>query len=512
MGRAYSCQTLGAARPQYPSFTFMIDTAIAQLRFAYSLVTGKPFAPWSLDWLIAAMRASQQEFGDLGQASAEWLTPPQLDAETARTLALRRFRTQAGLAARTTSYYADYFAAAGVQPAKLTADGILSLPLTPKATVRDQPTAFVRHGATPHLCATTTGTTGQPTTIYFSQQELRVYAALEAIGALTNGEIQPDDVVQISTSARALLGNLCLAGACTQVGALVTQTGIVDPAYTLAQLCATKPIPGKRAQVSVLSTYPSYLGELVETGLRLGYRPQEFGLRRIIVGGELVSEGLRRRATELFGEIPFSEGFGMTEVWPVGGRRCEAGHLHWEPSHGLVEVIDPLTQQPASPGTVGTLVITPFPPFRETTLLLRYNTEDLVYALSPHPLLPQASPGATMPPPTCSLRHLPATSNVLGKARLAVPHGAGWSYPRQLIEALEALDCVPLPARFGFETKGEGISVTVVVRTATAATRACVTDALLGAGLPLTELTLVTDHRRLHQPYPLRGDLREITF
>lgn len=496
----------------------MIDTAIAQLRFAYSLVTGKPFAPWSLEWLLAAMRAGQDEFGAIDRAGAAMLAAPQLDAETIRELALRRFRTQAERAARTTPYFADYFARGGGKPARLTADAILALPLTPKSAVRETPTAFIRQGATPHLGATTTGTTGDPTRIYFSQQELRVYVALEAIGALSNGEIQPDDVVQISTSARALLGNLCLAGACVQIGALVAQTGIVDPAYALAQLRAVQPIPGKRPQVSVLSTYSSYLGELVETGLRLGYRPADFGLRRIIVGGEVVSAGLRRRAAELFGATAFSEGFGMTEVWPVGGRRCEAGHLHWEPSHGLVEVIDPQRQEPVQPGEVGALVITPFPPFRDTTLLLRYNTEDLVYALSPHPLLPATTAHknhGALPSPcalTCSLRHLPATSNVLGKARFAVQQPTGWSYPRQVLEALEALEAVPLPARFGFWATAAGVTVVVVVRAATKATHADLTRALIDAGLPLQELNLVTDHRQLQHSYPLRGDLREVTF
>ena len=100
-------------------------------------------------------------------------------------------------------------------------------------------------------------------------------------------------------------------------------------------------------------------------------------------------------------------------------------------------------------------MITPFAPFRETTLLLRYDTEDVVRPLTG--------------PFDCSLRHLPATSNLLAKLRLAVRHDcegndwtAGWVFPRQILEALEAVDAVPLPARCGFGAVAGGVEVEVV--------------------------------------------------
>src|SRR5712692_9027790 len=136
----------------------------------------------------------------------------------------------------------------------------------------------------------------------------------------------------------------------------------------------------------------------------------------------------------LFGPpVRISESFAMTESLPLGGTPCGQGHLHFEASVGLVEVVDPETGAPASPGTVGTLVITPLPPFRETTLLLRYDTEDLVQAV--------------VEPPTCRLRDLPATGPILGKRRLAVRLASGWTTPRDVLEAVEAVDTVPLPAR-----------------------------------------------------------------
>ena len=85
----------------------------------------------------------------------------------------------------------------------------------------------------------------------------------------------------------------------------------------------------------------------------------------------------------------------MTETWPVGGVRCEAGHLHFEPSRGLVEVLALPAPRPARPppapgarapaprrpGQPGLLVATPFAPYREASVVLRYATEDAVRVL-----------------------------------------------------------------------------------------------------------------------------------
>src|SRR5260370_19737370 len=140
----------------------------------------------------------------------------------------------------------------------------------------------------------------------------------------------------------------------------------------------------------------------------------------------------------------------MAEIWPSGGRLCEPGHLHFEVSQGLLEVYNFETATPALSGEIGTIVATPFPPYRETTLVLRYDTGDVVRV------------PAT--PLTCSLRHQPATSPLLGKLSLSVRHEQGWTYPRQLAEALEALAAVPLAARYGCWAVPVGVAVEVVVR------------------------------------------------
>lgn len=475
----------------------MLETAAAQLRFAGSLAFGWRFSLWSLETLVASLRATRHEFGAIDAEGHEAVHGPLLDAETRQELQLRRFRTQAARA-QETAYYSHRFTEWGCDPAQLTYADIARLPLTLKAAVREQPDAFVRRGSQPHLCATTTGTTGNPTSICFSAHELRSYFALGALSFLLHNEIQADDIVQISTNGRGVLGNLCLAGACAHVGALVTMAGILEPAETLQRLTTLHQIPGKKARVSVLYTYPSYLGELVEYGRQRGYGPTDFGLTSVIIGGEVVTSGLRTRAQTLFGPLHFSEGYNMTELWPCGGVQCEQGHLHFDPVQGLIEIINPDHGQPAAPGEAGVLVATPFPPYRETTLLLRYNTEDIVRPL--------------VEPPTCPLRHWPATSNLLGKQSLAIHHDLGWTFPRPVLEALEALEDVPLPARCGFWAVPGGVAVEVVVRQNHPGVKRHVGTALEAQGVPVRELHLVESAAALRHPLPLRCDLREYGF
>lgn len=469
----------------------MIETAFHQLRFVLSVAFGLPFSPRSLEQLVAAMRATVDEFGSISGEGVELVNGLSLDADTRREVITRRFRAQAKRAARETPYYSELFQRLGLNPKEIRVEDV---PITSKEAVRGNPDAFVCRTAQPYVRATTTGTTGKPTSIHFSQREMRVYYALAALSMLANRTLTSEDIIQVSVSARGMLGNATLVGAAAHVGALVYQTGVVEPEYALKMLAEECAIPGKKPRTSYLNTYPSYLGYLIEYGLAHGYRPSDFGLERISTGGEIVTQGLKERAQALFGPVIWQEGYGITELWPVGSRRTADGLLEFEIPHGLIEVINPDTNAPAKPGEVGSIVGTPFPPFRETTLLLRYDTQDMV----------------RVPLETTSSRQ--TTSDILGKKKLSVRHEHGWTFPREAMEALEALECVPLPARFGLYPAADGVGVEVVTRAQPRDVRRQIEDQLEAAGVPLRELVLRQSPEELEHPYPLRGDLREYTF
>jgi phenylacetate-CoA ligase len=478
----------------------VFKTAVAQLRFVASIGLGRPFAQWSLDHLIDAIRETKREFGAIDvEDGGSQLGGPVLDEETRRELHLRRFRTQAVRAARETSYYSDLFERLALEPERLRFEDIARLPTTPKEALREDPGAFVRRTTSPCFGTTTTGTTNKPTSVYFSAHEMRTYIALAAIGLLSANRINESDIVQLSTSSRATLGNTCLAGACARIGALVHLAGLIEPLRTLELLAEERSIPGKKPRVSYMSTYASYLGELVECGLQHGYGPDDFGLERVAVGGELVSEGLKERARRLFGPVEVYDDYGMTETWPVQGQSCSEGHLHFDPTSGMLEVIDPETGEPAGSGQAGTLVATPLPPYREVTILLRYDTQDVVRLIEG--------------PLTCNLRNLQATSPLLGKLSLATRHEGGWTFARDVLEALEGDDEVPLPARYGFWAVSGGVAVEVVVRkSAEPRVRRAIETRLGEQGVPVRELNLVEHRDELQRPVPLRCDLKERAF
>lgn len=476
----------------------MIEVAFAQLRLAASLALGVRFSQRSLNRIIDSLQSTRREFGAIERSGAELVQGPTLDPASLREIHLRRFRSQARRAAQETVYYGDLFGRLGLDPAKLRWEDLERIPFTPKNDLRDRPDDFVRRGARPTVNCTTTGTTGRPTNVCFSDYEMQTYIAFNAMGHLVSGDLGESDILHIATSTRAVLGNTCAVGAAQRVGALVLTGGLIDPAQTLALLAQERSVPGKKARTSALLAYPSYLGELVETGLQRGYKPADFGLERIFVGGETVTAGLKARSQEVFGNVRFHEGYGMTESWPCSGTVCEAGHLHFEPSSALIEVCDLTTGAAVKPGEVGRMVVTPLPPYRETTLLLRYDTEDLVQT-------PAESP-------TCSLHHLPALSLLLGKRRLAAEWEGGWVFPRSVLEALESLECVPLPARCGFWAVPGGVAVEVVARNTEPSTRRQIENALEEQDVPLRELHVYTDRSQLRQPVPWRCDLKESSF
>ena len=476
----------------------MFETAFAQLRYAASVLFAIPFDLRSLDKLVDGILATQREFGSIGSDGAEFLGGSELDEETRREVQLRRYRTQAQRAANETSYYHPIFHDLGLEPSQLRYEDIARIPVTPKEALRSDPDAFVRRGTDPAFRTTTTGTTGKPTSVYFTAREIQATGLLAAITFLQSGQITPQDIVQISTSSRATLGNTCFSQACQRIGAVWYQTGLVDPAQALSLLAEEHYLPGKKRRGSFLNTYASYLGELVECGLRSGYRPEDFGLERISVGGEIVTKGLKERCRKLFGPVEFIQGYAMTETWPFGGTRCDEGHLHFEPSQGLLEVLDPETLEPAPPGQTGTIVATPFPPYREASVVLRYNTEDLVEPLAG--------------PLSCNLKNWPATTDLLGKLRLSVRGPEGWIHPRQIREALEAIEEVPLPARCGFLAVPGGVAVEVLVRETDPISRNKIWQSLEEQKVPVLELNLVEAANQLRNPLPLRCDLRENSF
>jgi phenylacetate-coenzyme A ligase PaaK-like adenylate-forming protein len=377
-----------------------------------------------------------------------------------------------------------------VDPKKLDLEGLGAIPVTLKRDLIERPDDFQCADVARYLATRTTGTTGRPAEIWLSRYELELWAGLGSLAGVLRGEIGPDDILQVSISSRSTGAVQLDVACCNLVGAGCRVLGIVPPDEALDNLAG--------GGATLLATNPSYLAELETAARRRGMGPDDFRLRRIDVGGEVLSPSLAAAAREMFGTDNIRDVFAMTEVVPVSGRTCGQGHLHHDINMGLVEYLDLDTGEPAAPGALATVVVTPYYPYRECMPVFRYDTRDVVRCLPEEAL-------------TCEVAALPGTGPIVGKADRLLRLGPNdMVTPRQFVEAIEALPTRPWPARFGATVHNGRIRLTLASSAIDGLSEAEVVRHLADHGLDV-DLTLVGDDeaRALR---PLRSDMHETTF
>lgn len=356
------------------------------------------------------------------------------------------------------------------------------------------PSAFVSDRGKPVLAAQTTGTTGTPTTVWFSRYELEITAATGALALMLTNGLRTEHIWGNCITTRSIAHYLT-ERSITLTGAGFVPIGPVDPQVALDRLATPMHLPGKRPQITHLNATSSYLAALVQDAERGGWTAADFGLQEIHVGGEILTDALRERVRELF-DVPIIDGYSMTEIIPVAGQVCGHDHLHLPVDQGHVEVLDPVTLEPVAPGAVGSLTITPFVSYRDTTTLLRYVTGDLVR------VLPEAQKLG------CEFAAAPATSRILGRVT------GSQLTTKDVLELLHGERVLPLPTRYALEETGSaGATVLhVVAERASRKLLARLEERAADLALPLAGIVLVEDPADLPTPCRVRADLREHTF
>lgn len=465
----------------------MFETGVRQLRMALSMTWGRPFNTDSLTRLVADAVATIDEFGELGLEAREVIETPFADEADRIDHADRSLRRTARRLAELSPFYAEWFAAHGFPARTADATALLGLPVTTKHHLMSRPRDFVCRGSQPHLATRTTGTTGRALEVWLSRYELEVAAALGALSAVLHDELHGDDLMQVHVSSRATAAVQLSAMTCRLVGARCRVLGIIAVEDALDALAGS---------ATTMSVNASYLAELVVAAQRRGLGPADFRLRRIDCVSEILSPAVRAAAEQVFGAA-VSDNFGMTEVIPVTGTSCSAGHLHHDLTMGHVEVLGLGSGATAAPGELGSLVVTPYFPYRECMPVLRYDTRDVVRQL----------PG----PVDCEQAGIPATSAVLGKAsqliEVAPDHVVT---PRELVEAVEDLPSRPWPARFRVVPENGRLRIDLPSGAVSGLSSAGLTDHFADRGLD-ARVRVLEDHRApgLRR---VRSDLRELSF
>jgi phenylacetate-coenzyme A ligase PaaK-like adenylate-forming protein len=472
----------------------MFETGIRQFRMAMSMVWGKPINPRNVERLVEDGLKTMEEFGAPGDDIQELLEGPFADPNVRQEFQQRAVQRTARRLARVSPYYQKLFASQGLDAGKLTLADMPRVPVTVKQSLQKQQQDFLTSGAHPYISTRTTGTTGHPAEVWLSHYEIELWGGMATLSGLLRDEINPRDCMQINISSRATAAVHQNVRVCRLAGARVRVLGIIPAEESVDSL-----LSGGDEAPTLLSTYPSYLAQLVKVARRRGLGPQDFRLRRIDCGGEVLSTALIRAAQKTFGPIRVNDTFGMTEILPVSGRVCNQQHLHPDLNMGYVEVIVPQSGEPAAPGELGTLVVTPYYPYRECMPVFRYDTRDMVRRLPDEPL-------------TCDLAAVPAVSRIQGKAEHILSVDGKVVTLRDLVEAFEMLPSEPWPARFRARAVGDHIEMVVPENLLKNLGAEEIEHHFAEMGIALQVAREGVAENELTYLRPLRADLLESTF
>ena len=211
------------------------------------------------------------------------------------------------------------------------------------------------------------GTTGRPTVVGYTQRDLDTWTELIA-RVLTAGGVTRQDIVQVSFGYGLFTGGFGLHYGAERIGAMVIP---VSSGNTVRQVTIMKDLG-----TTVLVCTPSYALHLSETMEELGVDPGALGLRLGLFGGEPWCERMRIEIEDRL-KISATDNYGLSEVMGPGVSmecECKAG-MHINEDHFLVEVIDPDSTEALPPGRTGELVITTLT--KEALPLIRYRTGDI---------------------------------------------------------------------------------------------------------------------------------------
>ena len=308
------------------------------------------------------------ELADRIGAGFEWMERAEL--VQFQSEALQRSVAQAAKS----PYYSAKFAELGIDPNGFrSADDITQLPFTTKEDLRlSYPNTMLTVDPEQVLrMHTSSGTTGKPTAIFHTREDVDNWAELMARCLAMTGAT-PKDVFQNMSGYGLFTGGLGLHYGAERLGMWVIPAGAGNTARQIMLI--------RDFHVSVIHATPSYAMHVAERMVQEGDDPKSLGIKIAALGAEPYTEELRLKLQDLYGFKAFNS-YGLSEMnGPGVAFECiEQNGMHiWEDSY-LVEIIDPHTLQPVADGEVGELVMTTL---RRTAMpIIRYRTRDLTKKL-----------------------------------------------------------------------------------------------------------------------------------
>jgi len=211
------------------------------------------------------------------------------------------------------------------------------------------------------------GTTGKPTVVGYTRQDIATWSELMA-RTLTCGGTRKDSVIQIAYGYGLFTGGLGAHYGAERIGASVIP---ISGGNTKRQIMLMEDFG-----TTVLACTPSYALYIAETIKEMGIPRENFKLKYGIFGAEPWTEAMRREIEEKL-QISAIDIYGLSEVIGPGVAsecQCKQG-LHIFEDHFIPEIINPDTGEVLPAGSKGELVFTTIT--KEGLPVIRYRTRDI---------------------------------------------------------------------------------------------------------------------------------------
>ena len=271
--------------------------------------------------------------------------------------------------------YRQRFDAAGVHPDDLQSLADLAkFPFTYKADLRDNYPFGLFAVPRPQIIRihASSGTTGKPTVVGYTRQDIDNWADLVARSMRASGT-RPGDIVHVAYGYGLFTGGLGAHYGAERLG------------------CTVVPISGggTERQVTLIEDFkpttimvtPSYMLNILEQFHKAGLDPRESSIEVGIFGAEPWTDAMRAEMEQAF-DMHAVDIYGLSEVMGPGVA-CECvetkdGPVIWE-DHFYPEIINPDTGEVCVDGEMGELVFTTLT--KEGLPMIRYRTRDLTRLL-----------------------------------------------------------------------------------------------------------------------------------
>ena len=294
-----------------------------------------------------------------------------------QALQLQRLKATLQHAYTNVPHYRKSFDDQGIQPDDLkTLSDLSKFPFTTKADLRaNYPFGMfaVPREQVVRIHASS-GTTGKPTVVGYTQDDIDTWASLVARSIRASGG-RAGDIVHVAYGYGLFTGGLGAHYGAEKLGCTVIPMSGGQTEKQVQLINDFRP--------DIIMVTPSYMLNLIEEFERQGLDPAASSLRIGIFGAEPWTESMRLEIEQRAG-LDAVDIYGLSEVMGPGvANECietKDGPVIWE-DHFYPEIINPVTGEVVADGQPGELVFTSLT--KQAMPVIRYRTRDLTWLLPP---------------------------------------------------------------------------------------------------------------------------------